>query len=263
MDIFKLEPHFRRIGARLRVRPETAGGVAIDVVEDRFGESFEIRFPKDTEADLFPVTVDPSDRHLLLALRDEGKTSKFLCGHDERHWFVAGLPDFANGAGTVRAAKDALKPAVVRMAEDRQRVSVARRHRRRNEAFVRQGEWFFLPQTWFRPDPVTILHNEPLSRGVGSKPHRLEESVRTGGEVVHVCSRHPLGVTTARYNGILSRNPKARTWGWSVQRRNPAVYARGRVRHPDHATIRLHEWHLVAMNTEGQSVASRFVAFLD
>jgi hypothetical protein len=46
-------------------------------------------------------------------------------------------------------------------------------------------------------------------------------------------------------------------------RRNPGVYVRGRVRHPDHATITLPGWHRVVMNTEAQSRAMRNVAFLD
>jgi hypothetical protein len=46
-------------------------------------------------------------------------------------------------------------------------------------------------------------------------------------------------------------------------RRNPGVYVKGRVRHADHATITLHGWHRVVMNTEGQSRAMRNVAFLD
>jgi hypothetical protein len=46
-------------------------------------------------------------------------------------------------------------------------------------------------------------------------------------------------------------------------RRNPGVYVKGRIRHPDHATITLHVWHRVVMNTEGQSKAMRNVAFLD
>jgi len=45
--------------------------------------------------------------------------------------------------------------------------------------------------------------------------------------------------------------------------RNAGVYVRGRIRHPDHATIRLHGWHRVLMNTESQAKAMRSVAFLD
>jgi hypothetical protein len=46
-------------------------------------------------------------------------------------------------------------------------------------------------------------------------------------------------------------------------RRNPGVYVKGRVCHADHATITLHGWHRVVMNTEGQSKLMRNVAFLD
>jgi hypothetical protein len=42
-------------------------------------------------------------------------------------------------------------------------------------------------------------------------------------------------------------------WKWRPMRRNPCVYVKGRIRHADHATITLHGWHRVLMNTEGQS----------
>ena len=45
--------------------------------------------------------------------------------------------------------------------------------------------------------------------------------------------------------------------------RDADVYARGRVWHADHKTITLRGWHRVLMNTEGQSLAMRNVAFLD
>jgi hypothetical protein len=32
--------------------------------------------------------------------------------------------------------------------------------------------------------------------------------------------------------------------------RDAVVYVRGRVRHDDHATIRLHDWHRVYLNSE-------------
>jgi len=37
----------------------------------------------------------------------------------------------------------------------------------------------------------------------------------------------------------------------------------GRVRHSDHRTIVLPDWHQVLMNTENQSAAMRYVAFVD
>jgi hypothetical protein len=46
-------------------------------------------------------------------------------------------------------------------------------------------------------------------------------------------------------------------------RRNAGVYVKGRIRHADHATITLHGWHQVLLNTEGESKAMQSVAFLD
>jgi hypothetical protein len=59
------------------------------------------------------------------------------------------------------------------------------------------------------------------------------------------------------------QHPAAATWRWQVMQRDPMVYARGRVRHPDHATITLPCWHRVVMNTETQSGFMRNLAFLD
>lgn len=41
------------------------------------------------------------------------------------------------------------------------------------------------------------------------------------------------------------------------------VYVRGKITHPDHATIRLDGWHRVEMNTENRSRAMASVVFLD
>jgi hypothetical protein len=270
MDITLLTTHFNRIGARLKLadpgdRPrrwDRPAGVALDVREDGRGEYFEVRVPLAAEASLEAVDVRPSDRHLLLLLREAGEKSKFLCGHDERHWFVAAVPE-VSGVGTVRAAMDALKPREVRVAQDRAGVRGPKQYRRKNAAYVRQGEWFFLPEPALAVDPRLVLSNEPLTRGAGSKPHVLEECFRTGGESVYVCPRRPNGITEVEYSKLLARKPEAAKWGWRPMRRNPGVYARGRVRHPDHATITLRGWHRVVMNTESQAKAMRNVAFLD
>jgi hypothetical protein len=58
-------------------------------------------------------------------------------------------------------------------------------------------------------------------------------------------------------------DPNAKRWAWRTMRRNPRVYVRGRIRHADHATIQLHDWNRVLMNTESQARAMRNVAFLD
>jgi hypothetical protein len=268
METALLNSKFARIGARLKVadrptrRRNTAGVFSLDVQTDRKGEYFEIARRPDAGAEIAVLDVQPAGRHLLLLVREGGEKSKFLCGHDERHWFVAGIPEAAP-VGTVRQAKEALKPVEVRLAQALKGLRAEARARPKNAAYVRQGEWFFLPAGDLTVDEKLVLRNEPLVRGNGGKPHWAEFCYRTGGETVYVCGRHPNGVTGAEYKHILSGNVKAKGWGWRAMRRNAGVYVQGRIRHPDHKAVVLHGWHRVVMNTENQSRAMRNVAFLD
>jgi hypothetical protein len=268
MDTNLLDIKFARIGARLKIadrpvrRIRTSGPISLDVQADRKGEFFEIVRQPEAEAEVTVLDVQPADRHLLLLVKEGKDKSKFLCGHDERHWFVAGIPESAP-VGTVRQAKEALKPTEVQSAQASKGLKAKARSRRKNAGYIRQGEWFFIPVDKIAVDEKLVLPNEPLSRGSGSKPHWAEFCYRTGGETVYVCSRHPNGVTEPQYKVILASNPKAKGWGWRTMRRNPGVYVKGRIRHADHATITLHGWHRVLMNTEGQSKAMKNVAFLD
>ena len=59
---------------------------------------------------------------------------------------------------------------------------------------------------------------------------------------------------------MIARRPEALGWPWEVMQRNPLVFARGKVRHSDHATINLPFWHRVVMSDE-QSMPN--VVFLD
>lgn len=268
MDTLLLNTKFERIGARLKIiqrptrRMRASGLVSLDIGTDRLGEFFEISPQAGADPEVEVLDVQPSDRHLLLLVREGQAKNKYLCGHDERHWFVAGIPETAP-VGTVRQAKQALQPKEVQLAVARNSVSGKARNRRKNAAFLRQGEWFFLPVENLVVDEAVLLRNEPLRRGNGGKPHWVDFCYRTGGEVVYVCNRHPNGVTESVYRTILSRNSQAKNWGWRAMRRNPGVFVHGRVRHADHATITLHGWHRVLMNTEGESSAMRNVAFLD
>jgi len=276
MNANQIESKFAEMGARLVVRDvparlnawsPAAADYAVDIQRDRKGEFFELRVPGHLRDDL-EVSVmqsEPKQRHLLLLVRKPGDTNdkaqldRFLCGHDEREWFVAAVP---GGASSVRQAMDALQPAGVRDALTRSHVSSRKRYARKNRAFRRQGEWFFVPEPSFVADEKLILRNEPLRRGSG-KPHLVEELYRTGGETVHVCRAYPNGLLPKEYREVLRANPKAANWHWTVMRRNPGVYACGSVRHSDHATITLPFWHRVLMNTETQSRTMANVAFLD
>ena len=250
-----------RQGARAWVSPED---FAVDIRRDGNGEFFELRVPTHLREtlDVSVMQAEPKERHLLLFVRKSGdkpQLDRFLCGHDEREWFVAAVP---GGASSVRQAMDALQPKDVRDALTRNHVSSRKRYARKNRAFRRQGEWFFVPEPSFVVDEKIVLRNEPLRRGSG-KPHLVEEIFRSGGETVHVCDRYPNGLTPDEYRAMIQRNPNAIRWRWRVMSRNPGVYARGTVRHSDHATITLPFWHRVMMNTETQSRTMANVAFLD
>ena len=69
---------------------------------------FEINQPGSVQ--LHVVDCQPKDRHLLLMAREGLTKQKFLCGHDERDWFVAAVP---GNTTSVSDAKDRLRPAAV------------------------------------------------------------------------------------------------------------------------------------------------------
>jgi len=255
-----LERRFTAIGARMRIGEAARRGPEIDVATDRRGEVFVLRVAGHRGAEVDVVDVDRDGRALLLLMRNGGAKRKFLCGFDERHWFVAAIPESARGVRSVETAKDALQPEAVRAAVARRRPRD--RFCRRNVAYVRQGEWFFLPQPMLVVDESATLRNEPLSRGRGrGKEHVLEHAVRRGGETVYVDDAHPSGITLDELMQL--PESRQRRAGRREMVRDPELYAKGAVRHPDHATIVLHGWHRVLMNTESQATAMRFVAFLD
>jgi hypothetical protein len=267
MNAHPIERHFAKIGARAKLsagahRRFRIDGVSIDVGRDGDGEFFDVAVPRSSEIELAVLDVQAPQRHLLLMARDDDGKHKFLCGHDERHWFVAAVPE-SRSASTVATAMEALKPEYVRWQQSRLRVKTGKRNRRRNEAFVRQGEWFFVPPPQgTRINESIVIHNEPLRRGAG-KPHIVDDLVRDGGEAVYVSHQYPNGLTAREYQALISRRPELRNIGWVIQRRNPRVFVRGKVRHADHKTVTLDSWRLVLMNTETQSAAMRHVAFID
>lgn len=253
---------FGAIGARVALYALDGAGVRLNIDRDRHGEFFVIG--SGPLVDLRVVDARPEMRHLLLhAVRTRsGERDRYVCGHDERHWFVAAVPD-VRGVGGVSTALEALKPEAVRQRQERAGVRGRDRMLRRTAAYVRQGEWFFVPRPEFSGTGVEIHRDEPLSRGAGSKPHWVDELVRFGGQTVYVSRLAPTGLTEGKYRELLRSSSEARTAQWQIRTRGATVLVRGRVRHPDHATIRLGFWHEVIMNTEWQAPAMRDVAFLD
>jgi hypothetical protein len=80
---------------------------------------------------------------------------------------------------------------------------------------------------------------------------------------VWVCRQYPQGVTEDRYRRLLLTVRGAKKWDWRRMMREPSVYVRGRVWHPDHETIVLDGWHRVFMNTEREAPWAQAVVFLD
>ena len=268
MDTGLLVEKFALMGARARFREVTDDSrrwrrepPGIDIKADDRGEFFDVRTVPGEGVEFEVVDLRPEMRHLLLLGRRDGKKEKYLCGHDERHWFVCAVP--GDSVSGVLTAMESLPPPRVRAAVRRNLTRPKHRFSRRNEAFVRQGEWFFIPEPRLEVPAWLVLRNEPLSRGGGSKPHTCQFAHRRGGTAVWVCSRHPAGLTASQYERLLADDPKAARWNWRSFVRDPEVFVRGRVRHKDHKTVVLEGWHRVAMNTERQAWFAPRVVFLD
>jgi hypothetical protein len=253
-----IESAFRKMGARVKVQTTDRFNVRIDVLRDREGEYFVVRHRSSLRVDVPQVTE--WNRHLLLTVAGgTADVSTFLCGRDEQHWFVAAIPEAAN-ARTVQEAKDALKPEEVWSSIERHCLQPERYDNRSNEAFVRQGEWFFIPAPELKVDEDEILRHEPIRRGAG-KPHWCQFLYRIGGEAVFVSTMAPNGLTRKEYKALAPEVRKRVPWQRMV--RDARVFVRGTVEHVDHKTIYLMQWHQVVMNTELQARAMEHMAFLD
>jgi hypothetical protein len=208
--VAEIKQAFAAIGAELVI--ETAGNVfEIDVRQSAKGEVFHVQYPWSDVITAEALDVKPIHRHLVLDVSGWRLpiSGRFLCGHDEQHWFVASLP-FDRRTVTVRGAMEALKPNLVKRAQKRLGVK-HRLYRRKTSAYVRQGEWFFLPRPMMHVGNRAIRGGE-LTREGGGKHHFVEWLYRTEG--------------------------------------SGETFVRGAVSHPDHATIYLQVWHRVVQNTE-------------
>lgn len=259
VDIPVLEKQFARIGATLVVRPMRQAPVRrpnprrydVNVLTDqKHGEHFVISATSDAPA-FRVLNADPDARHLVLHIAGPEGGERFLCGHDERHWFAAAVGERVS---TVRDAKRALLPKALRQAVLSDR-TINTRH---NGTFKRQGEWFFVPINF---DPLkewgqfeTILTNEPLLRNRNAKPHMCSEVVRFGGTpvVLYKGTEYTLSAWDTFLAALRAANGRLVGQVLNVVK-DPEVYVRGPIRHPDHATLDLPGWHRVYANAEMRS----------
>jgi hypothetical protein len=214
--------------------------------------------------DLVPLDTRPDEEAVLIMVKDNdaahGKQNiaKMLLGHDERQLYVAAVP---RNVKTVAEAKDRLKPGLVIAAERAAGVKTSKKNKHRNEARIRQGDFFFVPTT-DEIDERMIKKNQPLRRG-GGNAHMLAEVVEVGGQAGY--ERFGQFISVRQYELL----PADKRLQYRQTRRNPTLYARGKVRHAEHKTIYLKGWHQVVPNTEagardirGRAVLGR-IAFTD
>lgn len=262
-----IEKHFGKIGARAVVGEGLLRGRAerprVDIrrIDGKEGFVIDVGEGKD---EIAIIEARPDIKHLLLMIKDPAQDPailKYLCGHDERHWFAAAVPEYAH-AKNVEDALQALKPAEAMQAQKSKGLRKKNRHKRHNKAWKRQGEWFFVPDS-IDPGKSPIHRNEPIVRGRG-KAHMCEELFRQGGTVVYVNSRYaPNGISKKEYEKLIDAQPRAAHLPWRTMVRDASVYVRGRITHPDHATVVLPSWHRVLPNNEDKAAAMQHVAFLD
>ena len=168
---------------------------------------------------------------------------RLLIGMDERHLFISQMPDDQKPS-SVRQAHENLAPAGI----------PGTKKRRKKEKIIRQGEFFFVPCTQEEiklikdrikltgTEKKAALGSDGQGRGVRGKPHRVKERIR-----INIKSeddfRDVRGVRR-----LLSRT----TFGWTS-------FVRGWVRHADHKTVKLRDWHRVSSNTENRSSTATWV----
>ena len=217
-----------------------------------------------TNSNIQVIDMDEHGRHLLLSVIDKigrnRSTNKFLCGHDERNWFVAGVPLTFSMGGRPRAvtsvyeAKQALKPKelVTKEAIARPKAKAMHNRHRRLEGFGklhRQGEFFFIPAPGFSPLVKGIdvtIRKERLARG--GNPHIADQLVRMGGRQVYTL----FGTIYEKkdFERFQKLHPDKAKFARS-EMVEPKVYVRGKITHPEHATVDLGtQWHQVMISNE-------------
>jgi len=150
----------------------------------------------------------------------DARKRHFLVGRDERQLFMCRLP---RACTTVAEAHDALRVPQANL-EAR---SVL-------ERAIRQGEWFFVPAD-------------------------VEEVARVEDELARGASQLHRGVAISRF---IARVGKPHVVDQLVDTRDAEgqqqLFARGRVRHVDHKTVRLRGWYRVFRNLEVEEGRSPF-----
>jgi len=232
-----LASDFKKAGLALVVEPDPIEAirfarvqiVQIDIARSRGAEWFRV-FPGDPSNDIEVDHADASNRQLVMTVLEgrrsfdirvgdevverftRGRPQHYLCGKDESHLFIAHLP---RRATNVQHAHMLLAPIVPADYERQPR--------------IRQGEWFFFQAT---PDDLAEL----------ARLEVLGYGLRTNAGIAETARwRRPGRPHVASMIRVL-KGP--------VTDRARRVFVRGEVRHPDHRTLLLRDWHRVLPNGE-------------
>ena len=254
-----VDSKFALIGARAVIKEAPKGvDFTVNVRKDKEGEYFDIKVADEVE--LLIQDAQKKDRHLLLLAKvsnpdrphDKPTVHRFLCGHDERHWFSATVP---KPVTTVVQAKQALKPPEVvnfELSHGMRNKQLHKRHKKLKTGtkLHRQGEFFFIPDPSFKVGPV-VIKNEPM-RGGGSHFHYAQYLCRTGGKQVFVKGMIIINAKELAELDVSERNKYRSMMADSV------VFVKGKITHVEHATVDLGDiWHRVFVNTEPRGSANR------
>ena len=258
-----LERRFAAIGARLNVGGPRVGAPRIDVGTDRRASTSTSASPAAAaRSTLEVVDVEPR-RSAPAPARARRRREEQVPVRSRRAALVRrrGPRGRARrdrrGGGEGRAAAGAVRDG----GRPRHGRSIRSAVGTRPTSVRASGSSSRRPSSIRRPE--LVLRNEPLSRGRG-KAHVLELAYPPRRRDV-VWVKPPSSERNqrrAQFDGSTDRSSGV-SGGWTRFVRDPELFAKGAVRHPDHATIVLRGWHRVVMNTEQGARAMRHVAFLD
>jgi len=162
---------------------------------------------------------------IVVELFTRSTPQHYLCGQDESHLFIAQL---AQRASSIARAHALLAPRVPwDYAKQR---------------WVRQGEWFFFAAT--PSDRAEIERRGVLGYGLRTNVGIAEAARLLRPGRPHVVS-------------------ELRLLKGSAVQPGRRIFVRGEVRHPDHRTLVLHDWHRVLPNGELTTRRTRGVLWVD
>lgn len=147
-------------------------------LKKRFGENWIEEIAKERHLNPKDIKYDQKSETAMVTSKTSGLKEKYLCGMDERHLFIAKIP---NNVTTVVQAHGSLKSDGADLLSKRKTKSKFK------TKVVRQGEWFFLPvsiesiremETMIKKNQIVI--QKKVAIGSGGKPHVADELVRNG-----------------------------------------------------------------------------------